>query len=127
MAKVQEILEMWQGSQNLCGSQGGSRTQKKQITAVGYITDMEEIVKASWSLFQHDVWLHLNCQKDFLCHGLTLQMTFLEAWLKYQMFAESEEWIVIQSKVMRIAHLQSILDAQDWLNWTGDMDIPNDT
>jgi len=29
-------------------------TQNKQMTAVGYISDTEEIVKASWSNFQHD-------------------------------------------------------------------------
>jgi hypothetical protein len=51
MAKVHHFLEMWQGSQNLCPIQKESRTQNKQMTAVGYILDTEEIVKASWSLF----------------------------------------------------------------------------
>jgi len=54
MAKVHDILEMFQGSQNLRATQKESRAQNKQMTAVGYISDMEEIVKASWSLFQHD-------------------------------------------------------------------------
>jgi len=54
MAKVHDFLEMWQGSQNLRATQKESRAQKKQMTAVGYISDTEEIVKASWSLFQHD-------------------------------------------------------------------------
>jgi len=54
MAKVQDFFEMWQGSQNLRATQKGSRGQYKQMTAVGYISDMEEIVKSSWSLFQHD-------------------------------------------------------------------------
>jgi len=54
MAKVHDFLETWQGSQNLRATQKASRTQNKQITAVGYISDTEEIVKASWSLFQHD-------------------------------------------------------------------------
>jgi len=54
MAKVHDILEMWQGSQRLCATQMESRDQNKQMTAVGYISDMEEIVTASWSLFQHD-------------------------------------------------------------------------
>jgi len=54
MAKVHDNLEMWQGSQNLHATQKESRAQNKQITAVGYILDTEEIVKASWSLFQHD-------------------------------------------------------------------------
>jgi len=54
MAMVHEVLEMWQGSQNLRATQKESRVQNKQMTAIGYISDMEEILKASWSLFQHD-------------------------------------------------------------------------
>jgi hypothetical protein len=54
MVMVHDILEMWQGSQNLCATQKESRTQNQQITAVEYFSDTEVIVKASWSLFQHD-------------------------------------------------------------------------
>jgi len=54
MAKVHHFLEMWQGSQNLHGNQKESRSQNTQLTAVGYVSDPAEIVKASWSLFQHD-------------------------------------------------------------------------
>jgi hypothetical protein len=54
MAKVHDILELWQGSQNLRATQMESRTQNKQMTAVGYISHTEQMVKASWSLFQHD-------------------------------------------------------------------------
>jgi hypothetical protein len=52
MAKVHNFLEMWQGSQNLRAIQKESRTQNMQMTAVGYISATEEIVNASWSLFQ---------------------------------------------------------------------------
>ena len=45
---------MWQGSQNLHATQKESQAQNKQMTAVGYISDTEEIIKASWSNFQHD-------------------------------------------------------------------------
>jgi len=54
MAKVHDILEMWQGSQTLRATQKESRAQNKQMTAVGYISDTEEIVTASWSNFHHD-------------------------------------------------------------------------
>ena len=54
MAKVHDFLEIWQGSQNLCATQKEPRAHNKQMTAIGYISDTEEIVKASWSLFQHD-------------------------------------------------------------------------
>jgi len=54
MAKVQDFLEMWQDSQNLRATQRESCTQNRQMTAVGYISDPEEIDKGSWSLFEHD-------------------------------------------------------------------------
>jgi len=53
MAKVHDFLEMWQGSQNLRATQKESRAQNEQMTALEYISDTEEIVKASWSLFKH--------------------------------------------------------------------------
>jgi len=53
MAKVHDILDMWQGSHNLQATQNESRTQNKQMTTVGYISDTEEIVKETWSHFQH--------------------------------------------------------------------------
>jgi hypothetical protein len=54
MAKVYDFLEMWQGSQNLPATQQESLAQNKQMTAVGYISNMVAIVKVSWSLFQED-------------------------------------------------------------------------
>jgi len=54
IAKVHNFFEILQGSQNLCATQKESHAQNKQITAIGYISDTEEIVKASWSNFQHD-------------------------------------------------------------------------
>ena len=54
MAKDHDFLDMWQHSQNLSTTQQESRAQYKQMTAIGYISDMAEIVKPSWSLFQHD-------------------------------------------------------------------------
>jgi len=54
IANVHDILEMSQGSQNLRATQKESRTHNQQMTTVEYISDTEEIVKAFWSLFQHD-------------------------------------------------------------------------
>jgi len=48
MAMVHHILEIWQGSQNLRATQKESHAQNQQMTPVGYISDTEEIVKASW-------------------------------------------------------------------------------
>jgi len=46
IAKVHNLLDMWQGSQNLRATQKESRAENKQITAIGYISDSEEIIKA---------------------------------------------------------------------------------
>jgi len=39
MAKGNDLLEMWQGSQILPSTLIGSRAQNNQITAVGYISE----------------------------------------------------------------------------------------
>jgi hypothetical protein len=54
MANVLNFLEMCQGSHNLRATQKESRAQSMQMNAVGYVSGKKEIVKASWSLFQHD-------------------------------------------------------------------------
>jgi len=54
IAKVHDLLKMWQGSQDLPATQTESRVQNKQMTALGSISDTEEIIKSSWSNFYHD-------------------------------------------------------------------------
>jgi len=54
MANVHNIIAMWQGTQNLHATQKVSRTQNMNLTAGGYISDTEEIVKAIWSIFEPD-------------------------------------------------------------------------
>jgi len=54
MGKLHDFLAMKQGSQNLRATQKESRAQNKQMTAIGYLSDTEEIIKSSWSLFQPD-------------------------------------------------------------------------
>ena len=54
IAEVTDLLEIWQRSQNLCATPKECRAQNKQMTAVGFISDSDEIIKASWSNFQHD-------------------------------------------------------------------------
>ena len=48
MAKMHDFLEMWQGSQNVHATQQESWAQNKQLSAVGYISDTEAIITASW-------------------------------------------------------------------------------
>jgi len=47
MVKVHDFMEMWQGIQTLRATHRESRAHNKQKTAVGYISDIEQIVKAS--------------------------------------------------------------------------------
>jgi hypothetical protein len=47
------MLEMWQCSQTLCTTQQESCARTKQMTDIGYISDTEEIVNASWTNVQH--------------------------------------------------------------------------
>jgi len=54
LAIVHDFVEVWQGSLNVPATQKKSRPLNKQMTAMGYISDMREIVKVSWSLLQHD-------------------------------------------------------------------------
>jgi hypothetical protein len=54
LGQVNDRLEMWQGSQNLRAPQKISCALIMQIAVVGYISDTEQIAKASWSLFPHD-------------------------------------------------------------------------
>jgi hypothetical protein len=54
MSKVHNILEMWQGRQNIHATQKGYYAQHKQMTAMEFISDTKVIVTAAWSLFQHD-------------------------------------------------------------------------
>jgi len=127
MAKVHDILEMWQGSQNLHATQNESRTQNTQMTPVGYISDTEQIVKASWSLFQHDGAAAFKLSersplppalsaKD-LAGGRTQLLNFRRIRRINHHLVETDE----HSAPGRIS------DTEDWLNWNGNLDNWNDT
>jgi len=125
MANVHDFLEMWQGRQNLRASQKESRTHNKQMTAVGCISDTEEIVNASWSLFQHD------CAAAFQLS----EWSPLPPPLYAKELPGERTQILIVRLIRRINHHpvthdedsapQSISDTEDWLNWNGDLDNPN--
>jgi len=97
------------------------------MTAVEYISDMEEIVKASWSLFQHD--------------GAAAFKLSERSPLPPALSAKEVPGVRTQIlNVRRIGRInrhpvesdddsapQSISDTNDWLNWNGDLDNPNDS
>jgi len=127
MARDPNFLEMWHGSENLRATQTESRAQNKQMTAVGYISDTEEIVKASWSLFQHDGATAFKLSerssltpalsaKD-LPGGRTQILNVRRIWRINRHPVESDD----------ASTPDSISDTDDWLNCNGDLDNPNDS
>jgi len=117
---------MWQGSQNLGATRKKSCAQYKQMTTVGYISDTEEIVKASLSLLQHDGAAALKLSersplppavsaKD-LPGGRTKILNFHRVWGINSHPVEGDE----DSASGSISH------TDDWLNWNGGMDNSND-
>jgi len=127
MAKVHNFLEMWQGSQNLCATQRESRAQYRQMPAVGYIPDTEEIVKASWSHFQLDGAAEFILSERFP----------LPPPLSAKNLPGGRTQILNVHHIRRIdrhpveSHDDhapgSISVTEDWLNWNGDLDNPNDS
>ena len=127
MAKVHDFLGMWQGSQKLHATQKESRTQNKQMTAVGYISHTEEIVKASWSLFQHDGAAAFTLPeksplpppvsaKDL--HGGRTQILNLHRIRRINCDPVNSD---------EDSAPESISETEDWLNWNGDLDNSNDS
>jgi len=127
MAKVHDCLEMWQGSQNLHATWKKSRAQNKQMTAVGYISDAEVIVKASWSLCQHDGVAVVKLQ----------ERSPLPPALSAKSIPRRRTQIFNVPRIRRINRHpveddkdsvpESISDTENWLNWNCDFDNPNDS
>jgi len=127
MANVHDFLEMWQGSQNLRATQKESSARNKLMTAVGYISDPEEIVKSSWSLFQHDGAAAFKLSKR----------SPLPPALSAKDLPGGRTQILNVRRIRRInchpvesdedSAPESISDTADWLNWNGDLDNPNDS
>jgi len=127
MAMVHDFLEMWQGSQILRATHEASHAQNKQLTAVGYISDTEGIIKASWSFFHHD-------------GAATFELSERSS-LPPALFAKDlpggQTQIFNVCRIRRINHHpvesdqdsapRSLSDTDDWLYWNGNLDNPNAT
>jgi len=122
MAKVHDLLEMFQGSQNLSATPKESPSQNMQMTAVGYISSTEWIVEASWSNFHYDVAAAFKLlersplppalsAKDL--PGGRTQGRYVH-WIKRNDShpAESDEH----------GAPNTIWDTQYWLNWNGQLE-----
>jgi len=127
MAKVHYFLEMWQGSQNLRATQKESRAQNKQMTAVEYISETEESIKASWSLFQHDGAAAFKLsERSPLPPALSAKDLPGE---QTQIINVPQIWRINRHPVESDddSAPESISDTDHWLSWNGDLDNPNDS
>ena len=127
MAKVNDFLDQWKGSQTLRATQQEFHAQNEQMTALEYISDTDEIVKASWSLFQHDVVaayklsekspvLPAVSRKDLPGGPTQILNVHQIKWFDRHP-AESD----------KNGSPEIIWDTEYWLNWKGDLDNPNES
>jgi len=126
MAKEHHILEVWQGSQNICATQKESHTQSKQMTAVGYISDTEEIVKACWS----------NVQPDVAAAFKLSERSPVPPALPVKDIPGGRTQVLKDCRIKRIechaaendgvSELETISDTENWLNWNCDLENAND-
>jgi len=118
---------MWQGSQNLHATQKESHAQNKQMPTMGYIPDTEEIVKASWSVFQHDGAAAFKLS----------ERSPLSPALSAKDLPGGQTQILNVRRIWRVNHHpvesdkdsapNTILDTDDWLKWNGDLDTPKNS
>jgi hypothetical protein len=104
-----------------------SYAQNKQMPAIGYISDMEEIIHTFWLLFQHDR------AASFI---LSEQSPLPPALSAHDLPGERSQ-ILKAHKIRSInrhsveidedSTLESILDTNNWLNWNGHFDNPNES
>jgi len=97
------------------------------MTAVGYISDTEEMVKASWSLFQHDGAAAFKLS----------ERSPLPPDLSAKDLPGGRTQILNVRQIRRInrhpvesdddSAPESISDTDDWLKWNADLDNPNDS
>ena len=97
------------------------------MTTVGYVLDTEDIIKASWSLSQHDgaAPFKLSERSPFppplsakdLPGGQTqvLNVRWIRRINRHRVKSDEDH------------APDSILDTEDWLDWNGDLHNPNDS
>jgi len=127
MAKVHDILEMWQGSQNPHATQKKSRAQNKQMTSVGFISGTEEIVKASWSLFHHDGAAAFKLSERFPLPPPLSAKDLPGGWTQVLHVCWIRRINRHPVKSDEDGAPESISDTEGWLHWNGDLDNPNDS
>jgi len=124
--KVHDILEMWQGSQNIPAAQRETRAQNGEKTARGYISDTKTIVNASWSLWQHDGAAAFKLSETSLLPPPLSAKNYPAGWTQI-VNDRRISWINSQPvESDEDEASESISDTEDWFNWIGDSNNPND-
>jgi hypothetical protein len=114
------------GQPNLCATQHESRAQNKQMTAVGCRSDPEDIVTASWSLFQHDGVAAFKLSERsplppaFSAKDLPGGRTHI---LNVRRIRRMDRHPMQSAEDCTP---ESISDTEDLLNWNGDLGNPKD-
>jgi len=127
LANGHYFLEMWHSSQNLCATKKESRPKNMQMTAVEYISDTDEIVKASWSCFQHAGASAFKMS----------QRSPLPPALSPKGLPGGRTWILNDRRIRSInshpvgsdedSAPERISDTEHWLDWNGYLDNPNES
>jgi len=125
IANVHDILQMLHGSQNVCAKQKDSPSQNMQMSAVQYISDTEEIIKASRSNFQ---------QNGAAAFKMS-ERSPLPPALSGKNISGGRTEVLNVCPIGRIVRHptasdkdsapDSISDSEYWLNWNDDLDNPN--
>ena len=124
MAKVHDLLEMCQTSQNLRATQKESCAQNIQMTAVGYISDTEEMVKASWSLFQHDGAAAFKLSEKSPVPPALSAKHLPGGWSQVLNVCQIKRIDRYPAEIDEDSSPESISNTKNWLNWNGDLHNP---
>ena len=127
MVNVHNVLEMWQGSQNLQATQKESCAQNKQMTAVGYISDIEEMVKASWSHCQHDGAAALKLSDKSPVQPALSAKDLPGGRTKVLNVRRIKRFNRHPAATDEHSSPERISDTEKWPEWNGDLDSPNDS
>jgi len=106
MAKVHDILEIWEGTQNLRAIPKKSHTENNQIQTIGYISDSKEIVKGSWAHCQHDGAASSQLMDTSHLPPALSQKHLPGGQTEVVNVCQIKELTAIQLQVMRVMHLE---------------------
>jgi len=125
MAKIYYFLKMWHGSQNQYAIQMKSCTQNNYRTAIGYISDTKEIVKASWSNVQHHTVASFTLLDSSPLPPAVFAMDLPGRQTQVLNVCNMKTLNWHPAECDENSALDSIVDKQYWLNWNPAQDNPN--